>query len=395
MVEVESRGVLGMVAPSARLVRCSLSVLTGLLISLHSHPTITMLSESHTPEDFAPLPSSRLDSLETTVHNWDDSSPLGSCDASEDPEVAFRHSGWQKRRFRVAHALQRIDPGSTRRARFATCGSHAWILQSDEDPDRYKVACSKCHDRLCIPCARERGRRVAARVARLSKDKSIRFVTLTLRINHEPLGDQVTRLIRCFARLRRRKCWSSTQTGGVAFLELKRRPGSHTWHPHVHIITEGVDIRKAVLSDAWLEITGDSFIVDIRDCKGDGTAAWYAAKYSGKAVHNGVESDPDMLEEAIVALKGRRLHTCFGNWSLSDADDELPAGGWHGIATLRSILDGCLAGDLASRRIVGLLNGESECDTEPRSPPDPGESVSLFDLSLGVPAVPSTCNLAL
>lgn len=394
MVEVERRGTLGWVAPTPLLAYHSLLSHPACSISLQSHRKISIVSESHAPEHFSPLPSFRLDSLETTLHNTGHSSPLGSCDASEDAEVTFRHSGWKKRRSRVLDALQRIDPDSSRLTRFDACGNHAWVLQHDEDPDRYKVACSKCHDRLCIPCARERGRRVAARVARLSKDKSIRFVTLTLRINHAPLGEQVTRLIRCFARLRRRKCWTSTQTGGVAFLELKRRPGSHTWHPHIHIITEGVDIRKAVLSDAWLAITGDSFIVDIRDCKDDGKAAWYAAKYSGKAVHNGVESDPEMLEEAIVALKGRRLHTCFGDWSLSDADDELPDAGWHGVATLRSVLDGCLAGDLAARRIIGLLNGEPSCNTEPRSPPDPGESVSLFDLSLGVPAVPSTFSLA-
>lgn len=233
---------------------------------------------------------------------------------------------------------------------------------------------------------------MAARVARLSKDKSIRFVTLTLRINYAPLGDQVTRLIRCFARLRRRRCWRSTQVGGVAFLELKRRPGSHTWHPHIHIITEGVDIRKAVLSDAWLGITGDSFIVDIQDCESDGKAAWYAAKYSGKSVHNGVESDPEMLEEAIVALKGRRLHTCFGSWTLSDADDELPPDGWHGICTLRSVLDGCLAGDLASRRILDLLDGEASCSMEPRSPPGHGESLFPFGANLAVPDARSSFN---
>lgn len=355
---------------------------------------MSSMSESHALVESAHLPSSRLDTRETTAHNTGQSAPLGADEASEDPEVAFRHSGWQKRRSRVSLALQRIDPDSSRAARFHACGNHAWILQSDEDPDRYKVACSKCHDRLCIPCARERGRRVAARVAQLSKDKSIRFVTLTLRINYEPLGDQVTRLIRCFSRLRRRVCWRSTQVGGVAFLELKRRPGSHTWHPHIHIITEGVDIRKAVLSDAWLDITGDSFIVDIRDCNSEGKAAWYAAKYSGKAVHNGVENDPEMLEEAIVALKGRRLHTCFGCWSLSDADDDLPACGWHGVATLRSVLDGCAAGDLASRRIVALLNGDDSCSTEPRSPPDLGGSLFPFGANLDVPDAQSSFSLA-
>ncbi|KKM62827.1 hypothetical protein LCGC14_1517790, partial [marine sediment metagenome] len=107
---------------------------------------------------------------------------------------------------------------------------------------------------------------MAARVAELSADREVRFITLTLRINWEPLGDQVTRLMRCFARLRRRVLWKSTQFGGVAFLELKRRPHNHTWHPHVHIISEGLWIEKRDLSKAWLEITGDSFIVKVKPC---------------------------------------------------------------------------------------------------------------------------------
>lgn len=213
---------------------------------------------------------------------------------------------------------------------------------------------------------------MAARVAELSTNREIRFITLTLRINDAPLGDQVTRLMHCFARLRRRVLWSRTQTGGVAFLELKRRPYNHTWHPHVHIIAEGVFLEKRDLSKAWHEITGDSFIVKIQECDSSSRAAYYAAKYSGKAVHNGVENDPEMLDEAITALKGRRLHTCFGTWSMPDDDDLSPGDEWRPLGTLRSFLERHSRGDLAAGRIIDLLNGEIPCPTEPRSPPSVG-----------------------
>ena len=205
---------------------------------------------------------------------------------------------------------------------------------------------------------------MAARVAELSADREVRFITLTLRINWEPLGDQVTRLMRCFARLRRRVLWKSTQFGGVAFLELKRRPHNHTWHPHVHIISEGLWIEKRDLSKAWLEITGDSFIVKVKPCDSSAEAAYYAAKYSGKAVHNGVENDPEMLDEAITALKGRRLHTCFGNWSLPDTVDDVSPDDWRAIGTLRSVIQRSLGGDLAARGILDFLTGGDSCDTE-------------------------------
>lgn len=213
---------------------------------------------------------------------------------------------------------------------------------------------------------------MAARVAELSKDREVRFITLTLRINDAPLGDQVTRLMRCFARLRRRVLWRKTQYGGIAFLELKRRPYNHTWHPHVHIIAEGVFLEKRDLSKAWHEITGDSFIVKIQPCNSSEDAAYYAAKYSGKAVHNGVENDPAMLDEAIVALKGRRLHTCFGSWSLPPSDDNVHPDEWRTVAPLHSVIQRSVGGDVAARRILDLLKGDIPCDTEPRGPPDLG-----------------------
>jgi hypothetical protein len=228
----------------------------------------------------------------------------------------------------------------------------------------------------------------------LSEGREIRFITLTLRINNAPLGEQVTRLMRCFARLRRRVLWSKTQCGGVAFLELKRRPYNHTWHPHVHIISEGVFVEMRDLSKAWHEITGDSFIVDIRECKSSGHAAWYAAKYSGKAVHNGVENDPEMLDEAIQALKGRRLHTCFGSWSLPAASDDVSPDEWRTVGTLRSIISRSLAGDLAARGILDLLKGGAPCNTEARSPPVHGVCPSTSIANRDVPAVQSSFSLA-
>lgn len=290
----------------------------------------------------------------------------------EDAGVTFRHSGWQKRRERVLASLERIDPFSSRITRFAACGRNAWVLRSVSDPDVYRVACSKCRDRFCVPCASARGRRVAARVAELSKDRKVRLVTLTLRINNAPLSDQLSRLYCCYARLRRRKVWTSSQLGGIAFVEIKRRAESHTWHPHLHILTEGSYVPKSSLSGAWLEITGDSMIVDIKLCRSGDDAARYVAKYATKGVHGGVENDPEMLDEAVEALKGRRLFACFGSWSLPADDADLYPGEWRTVGTLRSVVERSLGGDVAARAVLDLLAGGAPCSTEPRSPPGLG-----------------------
>lgn len=210
---------------------------------------------------------------------------------------------------------------------------------------------------------------MVARVTELSKGRKVRLVTLTLRMNDAPLGDQITRLNRCFARLRRRKLWKLSQNGGIAFVEIKRRGESHTWHPHLHILTEGSYVPKASLSDAWLAITGDSMIVDVRLCRSGDDAARYVAKYATKGVHGGVENDPDMLEEAITALKGRRLFACFGDWSLPAAD-ELPADDeWRAVAPLRIVLQRFAEGDMESRRIILTLTERIQCVTEHENQP--------------------------
>ncbi|KKM78612.1 hypothetical protein LCGC14_1358150, partial [marine sediment metagenome] len=309
--------------------------------------------------------------LETSVQESTATGILGPCDRTTDIGVEFRHSGWRGRRQRVLEAFERIDPLSSRAARFAACGRNAWVMQSVSDPDVYRVACSKCHDRLCQPCASARSRRVAARVAELSKNREIRFLTLTLRINDAPLGDQVTRLLSCFARLRRRVMWKRSQTGGVAFLELKRRAESHTWHPHIHAIIEGTYLDKKVISRAWHELTGDSFIVKIKLCDSSERAAYYAAKYSGKAVHGGVENDPDMLDEAIQSLKGRRLLTCFGDWRFPSASDDLYPDEWRTVGTLRSVLERSHGGDPSARGVVACLTGIATCDLPGHDPPVP------------------------
>lgn len=210
---------------------------------------------------------------------------------------------------------------------------------------------------------------MASRVAELSKNRKIRLVTLTLRMNTAPLSDQLTRLNKCYARLRRRKLWTLSQKGGISFVEVKRRPESHTWHAHLHILTEGSYVPKAALSTAWFEITGDSMIVDIKLCKSGEDAARYVAKYASKGVHGGVENDPEMLDEAITALKGRRLYACFGCWSLPDSGDDVLADEWRTVGTLRSVIQRSLGGDLAARGILDFLTGVDSCPTDQSTQP--------------------------
>lgn len=159
----------------------------------------------------------------------------------------------------------------------------------------------------------------------------------------------------------------------MSFVEVKRRPDSHTWHPHIHMLVEGVYVSKQTLSAAWLEITGDSMVVDIKWVRDPDRAAYYAAKYAGKGVHNDVERDPEMLDEALEALRGRRLHTCFGTWSMPAEPGDVYPDEWRTIGTLRSVLERARSDDPTAVAILAVLTNGAPACTEPRSPPVRGE----------------------
>ena len=328
-----------------------------------SHRTIMKVDEAPTVSLRSGLPSFRLDRLETSLHEdpWDPA--LGAVGLSSDPGISFRHSGWELRRRCVVQALAGIEDAENRLARFRNCGNHAWVLESDNEPGTYRVSCDKCKDRFCDPCAAERARHIAACVAEFAHDRTIRLITLTLRKSKRTLKQDVDRLYAAFVKLRRRATWKATQAGGMYFVEIKRRRGDDGWHTHLHVLSEGAWLSKSWLSHAWNELTGDSYIVDIRLCDSGERAAQYVAKYAGKGVHGSCYHEPEVLREAMLAIKGRRLVGKWGSWGDLDLDHETPEGDWHGVDTLARLIDRSHRGELQAAQILQALIGAEPCTT--------------------------------
>ena len=97
--------------------------------------------------------------------------------------------------------------------------------------------------------------------------------------------------------------------GAVWSYEFKRGKGSSLWHPHVHMIAlaESAPSSKH-LAEEWHNITGDSYIVDVRPIEyndGDSHISGflevfkYALKFS--------EQSPADTVHAWLTLKGRNL----------------------------------------------------------------------------------------
>lgn len=287
----------------------------------------------------------------------------------------FRHSFWKHRRPRLRRALVDAGAPDSRLTAWDGCGACAWVLQSSDDPSRYRLACHRCHDRFCEACSAEKRRRIVRNLSEKLTERfalpsprhrftGLRFLTLSLKSADAPLREQLTRLYSCFGKLRHRRSIAKRLRGGIAFLELTINPKTRLWHPHLHVVFEGDYIDQKGLSALWLSITGDSFVVDIRALNSPARSASYVAKYASKALSPTVLSDAERLSEAVSALRGLRTFNTFGSWSSLGLSDQPPLDGdWVAVSSLPQLLDRANRGDLEARAILRTLKGAPAHET--------------------------------
>ena len=225
----------------------------------------------------------------------------------------------------------------TRLTRFDSCGSNAWVLEDQSQRGHWRIACDQCHDRFCVPCARSRSLTIASNLRAKIADEPHRFVTLTLRSSHDSLHARILRLYKCFARLRRTSFWTENVTGGAAFLEIKWSNPHSSWHTHLHCLVQGRFLRQQTLSQLWLGITGDSFIVDVRLIQGHHQAVSYITKYASKPLNPSFAAQPDLLVQAVKGLHGVRLCLTFGSWRGVKLLHVPKDGDWVTIGSLKDI----------------------------------------------------------
>lgn len=201
---------------------------------------------------------------------------------------------------------------------------------------------------ICGFCAIRRGARMMARY--LERFVRVRgenptlmpyLVTLTVR-NGEDLRERLEHLDRSLTRLNKRRngkrsrSLMTTIRGAVWSYEVTHSQ-KNGWHPHVHAVWLSEDEPdQYALRREWEEITGDSFMCDVRpiteateeepgvDPHAKGFAEVF--KYAMKAA----ELPPSVALDAYTVLRGRRLVRSFGAFygvpepADDDLADELP-----------------------------------------------------------------------
>lgn len=190
---------------------------------------------------------------------------------------------------------------------------------------------------LCVLCAVRRGSKMLSRY--LDRFNSIiaerpnlkaYMVTFTVK-DGEDLGERFKHLQTSLQKYHKRRnrakngkscsgevlksegaCWS---------YEIKKGANSGLWHPHVHAVWLCNSIpNQKKLSEEWHSITGDSYIVDVREIAQENPADGflevfkYAVKFS--------DQKPEDTFHCYKILKGKRLVGSFGDfYGIPQPDD--------------------------------------------------------------------------
>ncbi len=326
--------------------------------------------ESYSPEDDPSFLTDRSDGA----------SPYDRLDADRsDDAITFRHSGWRSTRERVEQALGDSDAPRSRILAFNDCGKNAFLLESIPEPGNYKIASSKCKDRFCKPCARERAGRVARNLLEAVDGKELRFITLTLKTQTPDLRFELDRLYKAFQDLRRRAFWRKHVTGGAALLEVKYNKSCERWHPHLHILVTGRYVPHTQLADEWRHVTGDSFIVDVRAVRDNNRVTRYICKYATDPIDSSIGHSVDLLTQAIDAFRGRKSCLTFGSFRRVVLTEPADKTGWRHIGALNDFITKAREGVEDAMAILRSLWVYTETDgkhSKPsngrsRPPPDP------------------------
>lgn len=168
---------------------------------------------------------------------------------------------------------------------------------------------------LCPLCAIRRGAKALERYLEryeviASAKSGLRpfLVTLTVKDGSD-LAERFLHLKhglqRLMARARKGRGSMAGVEGAVWSYEVKRGKGSGLWHPHLHMVALAeVEPSALSLSREWQQLTGDSFIVDVRPMAEDVVSGFlevfkYAVKFS--------DMEPRHAVDAWRVLRGARL----------------------------------------------------------------------------------------
>lgn len=260
-------------------------------------------------------------------------------------KIISRFSGLKTRALEIRSFLRELSSGSDDSdagaqmasrcsANLSSCANYLVFHDYFTVGQKKLVKAHTCKQHLLCPfCAARRSAKQMARyVDRISQvmeetpDLKPIMITLTVK-NGSDLAERFAHLQKAFQRLvERRRDYLKKGRGRTEFRKLHgalysfefTHSPENGWHPHVHMVALASDwIDRQELSREWQEVTGDSFIVDVRRITSRSTehadsdlmaglaeVLKYALKFSGM--------DNQSVWDAYRLLRGKRLMGSIG-----------------------------------------------------------------------------------
>jgi hypothetical protein len=234
------------------------------------------------------------------------------------PRRVSRYGSAKKRALDVAEYIGRQPGAQALSERVSGCGEYL-VFRHYFTVDEVRLHAARfCMKHLLCPlCAIRRGAKALQAYlpryeALIASEARLRPFLVTLTVKDGPdLAERFRHLLRSQHELWKRKHRGRGSAvdcidAAVWSYEVKRGSGSGLWHPHLHMVAmSAIEPDQAELAREWHDITGDSFIVDVRPIDlADPASGFlevfkYALKFS--------EMEPADTFEAFEVLKGRRL----------------------------------------------------------------------------------------
>ncbi len=202
----------------------------------------------------------------------------------------------------------------------------------------------RCKKLICPDCAADRAARLSRqtelKIAEAMQTNSGKLCLLTLTIkNTQTYEGGLVKLKKSFANFKRKKVWKAHIKGYFGAFEHTYNSKTNDFHIHLHLIVlRGKFWSQSDISDAWREVTGDSFIVDIRQIKDIHKGVKEVCKYIVKSTDL-MKMPDEKFKEVVEMKKGTRMFIsggCFYNVKLDDDADEADEGIFRQFSELKA-----------------------------------------------------------
>ncbi len=254
--------------------------------------------------------------------------------------------------------------GTYKLEKFKTCRTKVWFEQNAKTGEM-RWRSNSCRLRWCPRCGEVKKNLVSCNCERyFNRQPVIRFITITQLHYGTSLEEQIALAKKNLHRLRRTKEWKTYVDGTVWFMQTKWSHRSQGWHVHYHILFVGLYWPQKRISAKWHKITGDSYIVDIRQVRDEKFRSVLGdiARYAGLPA-NLLEVPAEHRSEVVHATEGIKMcgatGVCRKRVALCQPKIKPDDSPWRPMGSWEAVQHCAMAGDKNAQEIfVAAWNGE-------------------------------------